>query len=124
MTIVAAGGPILWVDCGRPVTRQAARRAGSAAPKVIICCRWLIRLTAIRLPPYSGGIDQLAELTQALRRENAALRLAHAAVCAENAVYVEKMAEAQQRVQALLEQIPDLVQASLAEAAAEQKEAS
>ena len=92
-------------------------------------------MTAIRLPPYSGGmisefqelstkIDQLAELTQALRRENAALRLAHAAVCAENAVYVEKMAEAQQRVQALLEQIPDLVQASLAEAAAEQKEAS
>jgi len=89
-------------------------------------------LTVIRSPPYSGGmisefqelstkIDQLAALTVTLRRENAALRQAHAAVSAENAVYLGKMAEAQQRVQALLEQIPDLVQASLAEVAAEQE---
>ncbi len=67
----------------------------------------------------SNKIDLLAEMTQALRRENAYLRQANAALGAENAVYVQRMSEAQQRVEALLEKIPELVQAGLAEAAAE-----
>jgi uncharacterized protein (TIGR02449 family) len=67
----------------------------------------------------STKIDQLAELTATLRRENAYLRQAHAAVSAENAVYIAKMAEAQARVEALLEKIPEMVQAGLADAAAE-----
>ncbi|MET3132493.1 cell division protein ZapB [Oxalobacteraceae bacterium GrIS 1.11] len=89
-----------------------------------------IRLTAIRLQPYSGGmisefqelsdkVALLAEMTHALRRENAFLRQANAVLGAENAVYVQRMSEAQQRVEALLEKIPELVQAGLAEAAEE-----
>ena len=69
--------------------------------------------------PYSGGmisefqelsdkIDQLAEMTVALRRENAQLRQANAALVVENMGYQRKLAEASSRVEALLEKIPAL----------------
>ena len=72
-------------------------------------------------PSYSGGmipefhelsdkIAALAEMTQALRRENAQLRHANAALGAENAVYLERLAEAHSRVEALLVSIPALVE--------------
>lgn len=74
-------------------------------------------LTEIRLAHYSDEmiseflslsekIDQLAELAQSLRRENAELRLHAAAVAAENAELSKRMAEAHIRVSALLEKIP------------------
>lgn len=66
---------------------------------------------------YSGGmipefhqlsekIVQLAELTQALRRENAELRLTQAALSAENADLARRIDEAYKRVSALLDKIP------------------
>jgi cell division protein ZapB len=90
-------------------------------------------IDASRGAPYSDGmisefqelsdkLDRLAEMTHALRRENAELRHANAALGAENAVYLQRLSEAHQRVEALLEKIPELVQAGLAEAA-EEKEA-
>ncbi|MES2162440.1 cell division protein ZapB [Duganella violaceipulchra] len=68
---------------------------------------------------YSGGmipdfqelsdkIDQLAEMTHALRRENAQLRQANAALVVENMGYQRKLSEATGRVEALLEKIPAL----------------
>ncbi len=85
----------------------------------------LIRLTAIRLPPYSGGmisefqelsekIDQLAEMTHALRRENAQLRQANAALVVDNLGCQKRLNEAHDRVAALLENIPALVAESMA----------
>ncbi len=65
----------------------------------------------------SEKIDQLAELTQFLRRENAGLRLKVAAMSSENTTLVEKMQQAQQRVLALLEQLPDPQQRQDGEAA-------
>ncbi|TWI48284.1 hypothetical protein IP92_01672 [Pseudoduganella flava] len=56
----------------------------------------------------SDKIEQLAELTHTLRRENAQLRQANAALVAENVGYQRRLAEAHQRVSALLEQIPPL----------------
>jgi len=67
-------------------------------------------------PAYSGGmisdfqeladkIEQLAELTHNLRRENAQLRQANAALVAENISYQHRLGEAHQRVTALLEKI-------------------
>lgn len=56
----------------------------------------------------SDKIDQLAEMTQALRRENAQLRQANAALVVENLGYQKRLAEAATRVEALLEQVPDL----------------
>ena len=53
-------------------------------------------------------IEQLADMTQALRRENAQLRQANAALVAENIGHQRRLAEAHQRVSALLEQIPPL----------------
>jgi FtsZ-binding cell division protein ZapB len=53
-------------------------------------------------------IEQLAELTQSLRRENAQLRQANAALVAENLGFQGRLAEAHQRVSALLEHIPPL----------------
>ncbi|MES2743670.1 MAG: DUF904 domain-containing protein [Pseudomonadota bacterium] len=70
----------------------------------------------------SEKVDQLAELTHLLRRENAELRQTNAALQADNAQYAERMREAQQRVLALLEKIPELVQAGLAEASLEHRE--
>ena len=54
----------------------------------------------------SDKIDQLAELTQALRRENAQLRQANAALVAENMGFQRRLSEAHERVAALLEKIP------------------
>jgi hypothetical protein len=54
----------------------------------------------------SEKISQLAELTQALRSENAELRLRSTALAAENAELVQSMQEAHDRVAALLEKIP------------------
>ena len=52
-------------------------------------------------------VEKLAELANALRRENAALRLDLASVHAENAELARRMQEAHQRVAALLDRIPD-----------------
>jgi cell division protein ZapB len=54
----------------------------------------------------SDKIDLLAELTQSLRRENATLRQSNALLAAENAAFMQRLAEAQQRVEALLATIP------------------
>ncbi|WP_307729778.1 hypothetical protein [Massilia sp. YIM B04103] len=75
-----------------------------------------IRLTRLNLPPYSCGmisdfqelsdkIDQLAELTLTLRRENSQLRQANAALVAESIANQRRLGEAHARVQALLEKI-------------------
>ncbi|MBV7537040.1 hypothetical protein KW842_14830 [Duganella sp. sic0402] len=56
----------------------------------------------------SDKIDQLAEMTAALRRENAQLRQANAALVVENMGYQRRLSEASVRVEALLEQIPAL----------------
>lgn len=54
----------------------------------------------------SEKISQLAELARSLRRENADLRLAMAALTDENADLSKRMQEAHRRVSALLEKIP------------------
>ncbi len=54
----------------------------------------------------SKKIEQLAELAQSLRRENAELRLQAAAMALENAELSKRMAEAHVRVTALLDKIP------------------
>lgn len=71
-------------------------------------------------PAYSGGmisdfqelsdkIDQLAEMTNALRRENAQLRQANAALVVENMGYQRRLSEAADRVAALLVHVPSLI---------------
>jgi len=59
----------------------------------------------------SDKIDQLAEMTQALRRENAQLRQANAALVAENLGFQKRLAEAAGRVEALLDKVPALDEA-------------
>jgi FtsZ-binding cell division protein ZapB len=54
----------------------------------------------------SDKIDRLAELTVSLRRENASLRQSNALLSAENIAFMERLAEAQLRVEALLEKMP------------------
>lgn len=54
----------------------------------------------------SEKIEQLAALTQALRSENAELRLRSSALSEENAELARRMQEAHDRVAALLEKIP------------------
>ena len=54
----------------------------------------------------SDKIDRLAELTQSLRRENATLRQSNALLAAENLAFMERLSEAQRRVEALLATIP------------------
>ena len=54
----------------------------------------------------SDKIDQLAEMTMALRRENAELRQRNVALSAEAQAYQLRLAEASRRVSALLEQSP------------------
>jgi cell division protein ZapB len=54
----------------------------------------------------SDKIDRLAELTQSLRRENATLRQSNALLAAENVAFMERLSEAQRRVEALLASIP------------------
>jgi len=54
----------------------------------------------------SEKVGRLAELAQALRRENAELRLGMATLTAENADLARRIQEAHQRVSALLDKIP------------------
>jgi FtsZ-binding cell division protein ZapB len=54
----------------------------------------------------SDKIDRLAELTASLRRENAILRQSNALLSAENIAFMERLTQAQQRVEALLEKMP------------------
>jgi cell division protein ZapB len=54
----------------------------------------------------SDKIDQLAELTQTLRRENAHLRASNADLLGQQLDYRRRLEEAQGRVAALLEKIP------------------
>lgn len=56
----------------------------------------------------SDKIDQLAEMTQTLRRENAQLRQANTALVVENISFQRRLGEAHYRVTALLEKIPAL----------------
>ena len=56
----------------------------------------------------SEKIGQLAELTHALRRENAALRLRVTGLQSENEELKQRIGEAHQRVAALLEKFPAL----------------
>ncbi|MET0323157.1 MAG: hypothetical protein ABW069_20740 [Duganella sp.] len=71
-------------------------------------------------PAYSGGmisdfqelsdkIDQLADMANTLRRENAQLRQANAALVVENMGYQRRLSEAATRVEALLVHVPSLV---------------
>ncbi|MBJ7313669.1 hypothetical protein ACFOLJ_15485 [Rugamonas sp. CCM 8940] len=69
----------------------------------------------------SAKIDQLAELTHSLRRENGQLRQANAALVRDNVGYQARLGEAAARVEALLENIPALVAESMA--SADQEEA-
>jgi cell division protein ZapB len=62
----------------------------------------------------SDKIDRLAELTTSLRRENATLRQSNAMLSAENVAYMERLTEAQRRVEALLARIPAAPQADSA----------
>lgn len=54
----------------------------------------------------SDKIDRLAELTLSLRRENATLRQSNSLLSAENLAFMERLSEAQRRVEALLAQLP------------------
>ena len=74
-------------------------------------------MTEIHLHHYSVGmisdfnqlsekIGQLAEMTRALRRENAELRLAALNLTTENANLLQRIEEAHVRVTALLDRIP------------------
>ena len=74
-------------------------------------------MTEIPLRPYSYGmisefqdlsdkIDRLAEMTTSLRRENALLRQSNVLLGRENEAFMERLSEAQRRVEALLAQMP------------------
>lgn len=54
----------------------------------------------------SDKILRLAEMTLSLRRENAILRQTNASLSAENIIFMDRLSEAQRRVEALLEKIP------------------
>ncbi|MDQ2821178.1 MAG: hypothetical protein M3Y65_12420 [Pseudomonadota bacterium] len=56
----------------------------------------------------SDKIDQLAALTQSLRTENYLLRQANTILGAENLAFQNRLAEAERRLIALLEQLPPL----------------
>lgn len=86
-------------------------------------------LTQIHLQHYSGSmisefhllsekVRQLADLTRLLRRENADLRREAAAISAENAELSRRMHEAQERVRALLDKLPEAPQAEAGREAA------
>ncbi|AVR98295.1 hypothetical protein [Pseudoduganella armeniaca] len=66
-------------------------------------------------------IEQLAELTHSLRRENAQLRQANAALVAENISYQRRLGEAHQRVSALLDKITPPAPAEQAEEAVKEE---
>ena len=74
-------------------------------------------MTEIPWHPYSYGmisefqdlsdkIDRLAEMTTSLRRENALLRQSNALLGRENEAFMERLSEAQRRVEALLAHVP------------------
>ena len=54
----------------------------------------------------SDKIDRLAEMAASLRRENAQLRQANAMLSAENVAFMDRLTQAQSRVEALLAKIP------------------
>jgi uncharacterized protein (TIGR02449 family) len=54
----------------------------------------------------SDKIERLAELVGSLRRENALLRQTNKLLSDENMAYLERLAEVQQRVEAVIEQLP------------------
>jgi chromosome segregation ATPase len=54
----------------------------------------------------SDKIGRLADLLAAQRRENAALRASNQQLSAENLAYAERLAEVQQRVEAVIDQLP------------------
>jgi cell division protein ZapB len=54
----------------------------------------------------SDKIDRLAELTEGLRRENALLRQSNKLLSEENIAFMERLTEAQRRVEALLAELP------------------
>ena len=54
----------------------------------------------------SDKIDRLAQLSQSLRAENELLRQANALHTSANSALTKRLAEAQRRVEALLEQLP------------------
>jgi cell division protein ZapB len=53
----------------------------------------------------SDKIDRLAQLTQSLRSENYLLRQANALLSAENVDFKNRLLQAQQRVEAMLDQL-------------------
>lgn len=74
-------------------------------------------MTPVSAPLYSGGmisdfhtladkIERLADMASALRRENADLRLRASALEAENSALAARMAQAHERVTALLDKLP------------------
>ena len=74
-------------------------------------------MTEFPLHPYSDGmisefhelsdkINQLAALTQSLRRENAQLRRSNAVLSADNLAYMDRLGQAQARLEALLAKLP------------------
>lgn len=86
--------------------------------KYFDCLTVLNRLTPKRLRHYSGEmiedfsllaqkIDQLAELTQLLRRENAVLRAETVLLGEQNSELRQRMQQAHERVADLLSRIPD-----------------
>lgn len=54
----------------------------------------------------SDKISRLAELTQSLRHENAQLRESNKLLSDENVAFMQRLSEAQRRVEALLAQLP------------------
>jgi cell division protein ZapB len=54
----------------------------------------------------SDKIDRLAQLTQSLRAENYLLRQANTLLSAENVSFKERLFVAQQRIQAMLDELP------------------
>jgi len=72
----------------------------------------------------SDKIDRLAEMTQLLRRENAALRQSNALLSAENLAFTDRLFEAQRRVEALLASIPPEPEPHHAASGANQDEAA
>ena len=54
----------------------------------------------------SDKIDRLAQLTQSLRAENYLLRQANTLLSAENLSFKERLLAAQQRIEAMLDELP------------------
>jgi uncharacterized protein (TIGR02449 family) len=54
----------------------------------------------------AAKIDRLADLTAALKRENAQLRQANSLLATENATFMDRLTQAQVRIEALLASLP------------------